>query len=1067
MPYIKVTRALVLASIALMLLGVGMAAAMGGPTERTVSPGVFPQLPKQPNAPGPSVAAAPNYTVTLGAWRNLRPTESALNGVSLLPASYNPNCSSSDQKSKGWAVGDSGVILNYCNGVWDHAIIAESIPTNLYGVQAISPTLGVAVGDQGTVAMYLYESIATNWVWTKSPIPVGNQRLNSVSMTPDGSGNFVGWSVGATDPNVSGRGTLVQGTIYAPVGSPGVHTYSWTNVTGDYALPAVLAYYGVHTIGPSNAWAVGATSSGGIIIHWDGSQWTVFATVADPLYALQMKSSTEGWAVGKSGATYHYDGTTWTEVSSPATKDLLGVDYAPNNEVWAVGWGNTQLKYSGGVWQQTPPEQLRTDAFELRSVDFTSGHGWAVGGHQAKGIGGQILEYDNGLWLAVTPPTDNQLNAISVISDNDAWAVGAADSSGGTIIHWDGRHWQRWFQLGLPIPSVDLYAIKMNSPSDGWAAGDPPTAGAPAVFLHWDGIRWSEPRYDAPVNVRVNALDMKDSNFGWTVEENGNAFAKYDGAFGYWNALHSDGGAFYQLFGLSITDGAYPWGNWDAWAVGKRRADVSPFNPTYAVFMRFWSTGSGNAWQEYQSPKACGTATDGPMNSKLYGIKMLPGAQGYASGEYGTRATIYTLVTTTWQTKFCQLPNGGPSISNTNPSRFYSVDVTKDQQVPWIGGFEWNDFQKRKWAYITYLDATGVRQAGDPYPVNGVNIYHRPIRAIAMSSETMGWAVGDPEDTSKKSVIYQYPYPNFTLDTFPAGRAVLPGGSTFFTATANSIGGFSADVSVSLLSLPPNISGSVTPPTLNATSMSTINITTTGGIGLGTYYLPLLGYTIFRSGDNDIPVARVSYLKLTVTNTPVYSVTPSHGPAGTVVTVTGTNFGSDPGVGNRSTVSNHVSWGGVQMPSSSILSWSNTQITFQPPDNPSLFTPAKFPPSVGSVVVTAAGNNSNDDYTFHMDNVITNISRVVGPSTLTVTLTGTSFGNDPGSLLRSTMYEHVSLNGAYIPNSSIVSWSNHQIVFTVPVSSPGGLVTVTSNGFESNAVVLVPRPTVYLPLIRR
>ena len=151
---------------------------------------------------------------------------------------------SPDQKSKGWVVGDSGVILTYCNGVWDHAIIVESIPTSLYGVQAISPTLGVAVGQQGAVLMYLWDSDCQDWVWTKSPLPVGNQSLNKVSMVPSGAG-YIGWAVGQKD--AAGHGTLVYGTI-TPItinGHP-TYTYAWSNVTADHpSLPQVDYYYGL------------------------------------------------------------------------------------------------------------------------------------------------------------------------------------------------------------------------------------------------------------------------------------------------------------------------------------------------------------------------------------------------------------------------------------------------------------------------------------------------------------------------------------------------------------------------------------------------------------------------------------------------------------------------------------------------------------------------------------------------------------------------------------------------------------------------------------------------------
>jgi len=375
-------------------------------------------------------------------------------------------------------------------------------------------------------------------------------------------------------------------------------------------------------------------------------------------------------------------------------------------------------------------------------------------------------------------------------------------------------------------------------------------------------------------------------------------------------------------------------------------------------------------------------------------------------------------------------------------------------------------------ALIQYNDATGFQWGETPFPLNGVNIYDRPIRSIQMSSDTMGWAVGDPEDGLRRSVIYQYPFPNFTLDIEPESKAVLPGDTAEYAIHANSIGGFSADVSLELLDLPAGITGSVLPDNINAQNSAIISLQTTTGTALGEYEIALLGSSTFWSGDVVIPVWRTTYLKLTVTNQPIYSLSPEKGPAGTVVTISGAGFGSDPGPGNRSTATNHVTWAGVQLPDASVTSWSANQIKFVSPDNPDLFLPQKFP-LLGSVTVTAGGTDSNNDFEFRIESKITSITSAPESDRLLVTLTGTSFGNDPGLLLRSTSYEHISLGGAWIPNMDVASWSNHQIQFYVDQTTPSGLVMVTSNGYESNTIAYyapgddTDQKTVYLPMLRR
>ena len=83
-----------------------------------------------------------------------------------------------------------------------------------------------------------------------------------------------------------------------------------------------------------------------------------------------------------------------------------------------------------------------------------------------------------------------------------------------------------------------------------------------------------------------------------------------------------------------------------------------------------------------------------------------------------------------------------------------------------------------------------------------------------------------------------------------------------------------------------------------------------------------------------------------------------------------------------------------------------------------------------------------------------------------VTINGTSLGNDPGALLRSTSLEHVSLDGIWFLKDKVLSWSNNIITIRVAYGTPEGQITVTSNGYESNYVTFNPPWGInYLPLI--
>jgi photosystem II stability/assembly factor-like uncharacterized protein len=1006
-----------------------------------------------------------------GVIRNLRPTESYLHAVSLLPSTYDIDCVSEGQHSKGWIVGNSGVILGYCNGLWDHFVIPQSDATDLYAVQAISPTLGVAVGDQGIILMYIWSYTAQAYIWKASSV-AGAPRLYGVSAVPDGTGGYTAWAVGIS--NASGRGALIKGTITPATDINGhpTHNFTWQNVTDNYpGMPSVQSYYSVQMLAPENAWAVGGIEGEkGVIVHWDGNQWSLFQEIPNlnNIYSIRMLSSSDGWAVGSGGTIYHYSGSTWSQVGSPVTGILSDIDFAPNGDGWIVGDNGVYLVNKNNTW--TPFTDLRTDPYDMRAIDFTSGHGWSAGAHYEKGIGGQILEYTDDLWLSVTVPTDNQLNSIDIVTENDAWAAGNADEFGGTLIHWDGRHWQRWYQRNLSIPEANLYSVDMTSSDDGWAVGD--VEGGKAVFLHWNGYRWARPRDQSPLSTRANEVNMFTEDFGWAMANMGSAVAEYDGATNTWTAPATCGGIFFDLRDSSIVSDPTPIQfPWKGWAVGSKLNLSDPFDRVGDWFMHYVpGCGDRYAWDNVQP------APSGDVLTWLYGIDMITDTvMGYASGSYNLRASIYNFlpITETWQTFYIQPDCGDACL---NPSSFFSTDIVDGSNVTWFAGYLSDRLCHggRREAYINFIDSGGrdwipfdCPSAPDVpgfFPVNGWNIFHRPIRSMKMLSDTMGWAVGGV-DWDKVSVIYLYPHPNFTLTSIPATRAVRPGNSTTYSVGVNSLGGFDSMVALSIGALPPGVTYTIDPTNIDTDVSATITLNTSASTPLDIYDIPVYGYSEYHSGDYIFYVTRRVDLRLTVTDHPITNVSPDKGPSGTIVTITGDNFGADPGAGSRSTPTNHVILADKQMPDANVLTWSPTQITVQVPDSVSLFPKG---PEVGLVYIVAGGTESNKDFNYQLENFIQTLETQFMGTYYNVTLTGTSFGQDPGLMQRGTEYEHVSLGGLWIPYNNVTTWSNNTITFTIPISSQDGLVTVTSNGYDSNPVYLgIGGNKLYLPLLKK
>jgi RHS repeat-associated protein len=170
----------------------------------------------------------------------------------------------------------------------------------------------------------------------------------------------------------------------------------------------------------------------------------------------------------------------------------------------------------------------------------------------------------------------------------------------------------------------------------------------------------------------------------------------------------------------------------------------------------------------------------------------------------------------------------------------------------------------------------------------------------------------------------------------------------------------------------------------------------------------------------------------TISNILVSGVAPPAGPVGTQVTITGSSFGATQGT--STVVFNNTT-------ATSIQSWSNTEIVVTVPSGA----------TTGGVRVVVGSANSNTNKTFTVANVVvSSVSPAAGTVGTQVTINGSGFGATRGS-------STVQFNGTTA--TSIQSWSNTQIVATLPEASTGP-VRVTVGGIASNGTVTftVPLP---------
>ena len=165
----------------------------------------------------------------------------------------------------------------------------------------------------------------------------------------------------------------------------------------------------------------------------------------------------------------------------------------------------------------------------------------------------------------------------------------------------------------------------------------------------------------------------------------------------------------------------------------------------------------------------------------------------------------------------------------------------------------------------------------------------------------------------------------------------------------------------------------------------------------------------------------------------ITSFSPTIGGVGNPITITGTGFQSVQG--SNSYVG--FSGGGG---TATIKSWSDTQIV------------AVVPPGTTTGFLDVTVNTTPSNYVNYTipSHSISSLTPTTGPVGTQVTVAGTAFGASQGTSV-------LSFNGQ--PAASISSWTNSQIVGTVPVTAATGPGALTIGDINSNtALFTVPPP---------
>ena len=353
----------------------------------------------------------------------------------------------------------------------------------LGAVAILRMTAGVALAVAVSLPVSSGASISS-WTLVSSP-SVGSTRsvLADVDILSSADAWAVGHSYDQTREVNRGLAQHWDGTRWWIVPTPDTGT-------------GYEEFSGIAAVGPKDVWAVGYTSDRFapqrlLIERWNGSRWRVTSTPAFDNWAaledVSVISSRDAWAVGNSylgEVVLHWDGRRWNQVPSPNVGWLTAVHAASPTDVWIVGQRGaapggsvyrTLLEHWDGTsWSVVPTPSTSATFNILDGVGGRAGDVWAVGSawdwEQPRTP--LVLHGDGATWRIVpnadAVPSDAALSDVAVVSSTEVLAVGSA--AGRTLVQrWNGSSWE---VVPTPSPGTtdDLFGIEV-APSGTWAVG--------------------------------------------------------------------------------------------------------------------------------------------------------------------------------------------------------------------------------------------------------------------------------------------------------------------------------------------------------------------------------------------------------------------------------------------------------------------------------------------------------------------------------------------------------------------------------------------------------------------
>lgn len=271
-------------------------------------------------------------------------------------------------------------------------------------------------------------------------------------------------------------------------------------------IPFKMTFNAVSFSSADDGVAVGGaeTTTGNVpyIMHYKAGTWTDETKGASGhLTATKAFAPDDIWATGGGGLGFHYDGTTWKQFTVPGGC-VHGMDAIDPDDIWVTpAEGQAYMRrYTGGAlnaWTQYPaPGSSGMNGVSMVSED----DGWAVG------AAGRVIRFDGTEWTKQSVSVSALLKGVHMLSATEGFIVGGS----GKVLRWDGTAWSEQTTDAGTTALTAVYAVASD---EVWAVG------AKGTILHYDGTAWTT----VPSHTKelLNAVTFVSPTSGWIVGENG------------------------------------------------------------------------------------------------------------------------------------------------------------------------------------------------------------------------------------------------------------------------------------------------------------------------------------------------------------------------------------------------------------------------------------------------------------------------------------------------------------------------------------------------------------------